>query len=228
MNELIDLLKHKQLVWHGNDEHHDNQGFSASGYEPLDSKLGGGFPKSGVIELLTQPGIGELRLLMPLMANADAQQLLVFINPPGLINSPSLQYANVDESRLLCLYPEQAHQALWAAEQCLQSGCCSDVLLWFDEPLQVHQVKRLQLAAQTGDCRQFLLRQQKADDIALPVDLSLSLASHQQGLEVTINKRKRGWPSAAFVVHLGRFWPWLVTVPEADNVVMFPDVRVVS
>ncbi|MDN3651185.1 translesion DNA synthesis-associated protein ImuA [Thalassotalea ponticola] len=228
MNELIDFLKRKQLVWHANDVHQPKRDILSTGYALLDEKLNGGFPASGVIELLSAIAIGELRLLMPLIADNQSKQCLMLINPPGLINASAWQYAGIDQHRILCVYPQSTQQALWTAEQSLLSGCCSDVLLWCNKAIQVRHIKRLQLAAQEGGSRQFLIRYQKPDDIGLPVDLSLSLEPHPQGVKVAINKRKKGWPVAPFILPLGRRWPWLVSIPESENITMFPNVRDVS
>ncbi|WP_371185247.1 translesion DNA synthesis-associated protein ImuA [Thalassotalea maritima] len=225
MNNIIERLKEKQLLWSAKKEPLLATDLQSTGYVELDRQLGGGFVKSGVIELISPRGIGELRLLMPLWQQAQNEQLLVYINSPGILNAGLLEQAGIDLERILSIHVDEHHQAMWAAEQCLKSGCCSDVLLWHEQAIQIHQLKRLQMAAEEGGCRQLILRTSKQDNIALPVDLSLSLFAHRQGLQVVINKRKRGWPSAPFIVNMAHYWPHLCKPVEQNNIVYFPDLK---
>jgi cell division inhibitor SulA len=224
MHDLIDLLERKHLVWHGRDQKAvaGLAGFSSkSGYASLDEKLEGGLPKSGVVSFNSPFGIGELRLLVPTMLSKE--HLHVFINPPGNLNAEFLHHQGFDLNLIFIIHTKQKNDALWSAEQCLKSGACSTVLLWQNH-VEVHQVKRLQLASETGTCLQFLLRSTQKNSFSLPVTLNAELAPHRLGIETTITKRKGGWPIQAFTIDMSAYWPSL-TQRAPGNLIPFPTVR---
>ncbi|WP_428774019.1 translesion DNA synthesis-associated protein ImuA [Vibrio sp.] len=217
MYELIDRLKQKQWLWQGSDTPTSSNRFP-TGFELLDRKLDGGLPARGVVEIQSQSGIGELRLLLPHIKAHSQQRLAVFIQPPGCLSAEMLHASGLDLEQLLMITPTDSKQALWAAEQCLKSGACANVLLWHPE-LEVHQARRLQVASEQGDCLQFLFKSERANSFSLPVSLSLTLQPHAQGLEVTITKRKGGWSHGRFVIEMSHLWPGL-TLNRPEPVVL--------
>ncbi|RTZ16473.1 translesion DNA synthesis-associated protein ImuA [Vibrio aquaticus] len=220
MYELIENLKQKQWLWSGAQvASHDD--CYPTGYELLDQKLDGGFPKHGVIELQTQYGIGELRLLMPHLTMSHQNRLIVFIQPPGYLCAEQLCNEGLDHNNVLLLYPNTAKEALWAAEQCLRSGACSNVLLWHSD-LEVHQARRLQVASEHGNAVHFIFKHQTPNLFSLPVNLSMTLEPHPFGLEVSITKRKGGWPQGSFVIDMRAHWPNLTVQPASPVVIPFP------
>ncbi len=229
MNKTIDLLQHRNLIWQAS-RNNTSQCTLASGFPELDQQLNGGFPKSSVIELRHDLAIGELRLLTPLLSQLPKNKLLVFIDPPAELCGQMLLSHQLELQQVLVLKPKDASEAAWAAEQCLKSGACAAALLWLRQPLAIHQAKRLQLAAETGDCLQFLFNQQLTSTISLPLPLSLQLDADPNGIQAQIRKRKGGWPSAAFSVAMSNYWPALTsTAPQAtikDNLIHFPQSRV--
>ncbi|USD41991.1 translesion DNA synthesis-associated protein ImuA [Vibrio sp. SCSIO 43135] len=225
MYELIEKLKQKQLVWQGSQTQYHND-YLPTGFELLDQKLEGGFPKCGVVELQSVSGIGELRLLLPHIKHNRSDQLSVFVQPPGYLCAEQLHHAGIDSNKVLLLYPNNAKEALWAAEQCLKSGACSNVCLWIDD-LEVHHVRRLQVASEAGDCLSFLFKTQyqlaQVNNVfSLPVSLSMTLRPNPEGLEITITKRKGGWPQGSFVLNMSQLWPSLTLMPETPVVIPFP------
>jgi len=228
MNRLIDLLQRKNLIWHATDgaqysvstsSAFDSAKIVSSGFTELDQQLLGGFPQHGVVQLDSPTGIGELRLLLPYL---QQQRLLVFINPPASLSAQMLLQQGFDLNQVLLLTPGSSQHSLWAAEQCLKSGICHGVLLWSQQQLEVHQVKRLQLAAEESDSVQFILKTKQQNSISLPVSLRLALEPHAMGITATIMKRKGGWPSMPFNIDMSRHWPALVEQSPADNVIPFP------
>lgn len=221
MHELINLLEHKHLIWHGRDKKtvaNAAASSNKSGYATLDDKLKGGLPKSGVVSLNSTCGIGELRLLIPTMLSK--KHLHVFINPPGELCAEFFHHQGFDLNRIFIINTIQKNDALWSAEQCLKSGACSTVLLWQNH-IEVHQVKRLQLASKTGACLQLLMRSPQRSNFSLPVTLNADLAPHRLGVEATITKQKGGWPVQAFTVDMSAYWP-LLTQRAPDNLIPFP------
>lgn len=222
-------LKNRQLIWQANRQPQCDSQLHHTGFTELDAQLGGGFASSGVVEIRSPVGIGELRLLLPYLSQRQQkeQRLLVLIAPPQSVNSEILVEWGFALHQVLLVSSGDQTSALWAAEQCLKSGCCYAVLLW-QHPLQQYQVKRLQLAAQKGDAIQIVFRPANTDSQFLPVSLSMQLAADPLGLQVTIKKRKGGWPGQAFSVNMRRYFPELCTVHglnDTDNLIPFPQQR---
>lgn len=220
MYELIEHLKKKQWLWQGN-QTPESQDYYATGYSLLDQKLEGGFPKHGVVELQSPQGIGELRLLIPHLQQTSQERLAVFIQPPGYLCAQHLASQGIDCNKALLIYPKSQREALWAAEQCLRSGACSNVLLWATE-IEVHQARRLQVASETGNSLSFLFKSGQKNRFSLPVSLSMTLQPHALGLEVTITKRKGGWPHGSFVLDMRHYWPSLTVQPSQPVILPFP------
>ncbi|PAU38535.1 recombinase RecA [Vibrio coralliilyticus] len=220
MYELIEHLKKKQWLWQGNHTP-ESRDHHPTGFELLDQKLEGGFPIHGVVELQTTPGIGELRLLLPHLKNSSQGRLSVFIQPPGHLSAQSLTAEGLDLNHILLLYPKTDNEALWAAEQCLKSGACSNVLLWHSG-LEVHHARRLQVASETGNCLSFLFKTEQRSLFSLPVSLSMTLLPHSLGIEITITKRKGGWPHASFVLDMSTLWPSLTESRPEPVILPFP------
>ncbi|TDF42429.1 translesion DNA synthesis-associated protein ImuA [Alteromonadaceae bacterium M269] len=237
MNTTLHELESKRLIWKARQT---SEPYNAcmKGFEELDENLNGGLPEQGVIDIHSPLGIGELRLILPYLRerlysqslnNPDDKQTqrhsLVFIAPPMRVNSEMLAEFKLVLSKVLVIHPSSSQEALWAAEQCLKSGCCKAVLLWHKQ-LEIHQVKRLQLAAQKGDAINILFRQTQESELSLPVSLSLSLSPHEQGLKVEITKQKGHWPKPAFSVNMSKHWPELTVKQRPNNVLPFPVARV--
>ncbi|WP_214000918.1 translesion DNA synthesis-associated protein ImuA [Arsukibacterium sp.] len=239
MSALLDQLARRQLVWHGDSQQLAYQAVS-SGYPELDQQLAGGLPLTGLIDMQSEAGIGELRLLLPylLQQQQQSQRLLVFIAPPAELSADMLAGAGLDLSQLLIVTPAPERsaskpagyntkatqrraakkltpkqEALWAAEQCLQSGCCACVLLW-PAAISLAQARRLQLAAEQGAASMVLFRN-LSQTLSLPVNLSLSLQADRHGLQITVLKRKGSWPAAPFLVDMQRRWPALCLADAA-------------
>ncbi|KNH14154.1 translesion DNA synthesis-associated protein ImuA [Vibrio cyclitrophicus] len=207
MHELIKNLQDRQLIWKGLQS--TTLGSTTStGYPQLDKQLDGGFPTHGVIEVESQQGIGELRLLTPYLAQQNSQKLAIFINPPGKIGAEFFSSQRIQLENILVIEPQRDLDALWAAEQCLKSGACHSVLLWGTN-LEIHQTKRLQAASETGKCLQFHFKATSHNQLSLPVSLSMKLSSHAQGLKVEITKRKGSWSYGSFILDMTHNWPLL-------------------
>lgn len=207
MSALLEQLARRQLIWQGNNQQAAYQAVS-SGFAELDQKLAGGFPATGLIDIQTEYAIGELRLLLPYLVQQQSQgRLLVLIAPPAQPCADMFSSAGINLAQLLIINPKNNKEALWAAEQCLQSGCCASVLLW-QLTMTLAQARRLQLAAEQGAASLLLLRRVHAG-LSLPVNLSVKLQPHQEGVQLSVSKRKGGWATAPFVVNMQSRWPQL-------------------
>ncbi len=183
LQQLID----NAMVWRGCQARFADRGWP-SGQAILDQTLAdGGWPRSAVIEVKSQDiGLGELRLLLPLLRQVSQQRSwMTWITPPALPNPHALARAGVALDRLLLIDQVNRDEALWASEQCLRSGHSAVVLLW-QQGIAPSQWRRLQLAAEAGNSSGFVF--QPTGPLARHAALSISLAPAEEGLLLTINR----------------------------------------
>ncbi|WP_243708096.1 translesion DNA synthesis-associated protein ImuA [Luteimonas arsenica] len=153
-----------------------------TGHDALDALLPqGGWPRAALTELLLPAdGVGELSLLLPTLARLTrAGGVVALVAPPYLPYAPAWQAADVD-LRQLEIIQADARGALWAFEQCLRSAACAAVLGW---PLQADgpALRRLQVAADSGDCLGFAFRDAKHAANPSPAALRLEYAAVGEG-----------------------------------------------
>jgi hypothetical protein len=119
-------------------------------------------------------GSGELQLLWPTLARlSQAGERIVLVAPPFIPYPHAWMAAGVRLQNLSVVHA-QGKNALWAAEQCLRSGSCAAVLCWPQNP-DDKALRRLQVAAETGETLGFALREQQAAQNPSPAALRLSL-----------------------------------------------------
>ena len=224
MNSTLEYLKNKQLIWHAT-QAKETTGLDSSGFVELDKQLGGGLPEQGLVDIQSPVGIGELRLLLPYFKQRQERGLLVFIAPPMPLNSEMLAEFGLALENILIIQANNEQERLWSAEQCLKSACCQSVLMWH-KVMQVHHIRRLQLAAEKGGALQIILRPHQSSSIGLPVSLGLKLAAQPLGIEVHITKRKGAWPGKPFTVNMAAHWPQLTLAKTSNNIVHFPHAHV--
>lgn len=190
----LDALLQQRRVWKGAGQ----QAAAArhpTGHAALDALLpGGGWPEAALSEiLLTAPGSSELQLLWPTLARLTrAQERVVLIAPPFIAYAHAWLQAGVD-LRWLTLIDAPEQQAQWAAEQCLRSGSCAAVLCWPGR-IDDRGLRRLQLAAATGQTLGFVCRSMYA--AANPSPAALRLAVDAWPRQVRVLKSRGALPAA--------------------------------
>ena len=200
----LDKLLENPRVWRGHNRAHASAGL-ASGYEALDRHLpGGGWPQCSLTEILVeQYGIGELRLLMPALAQLSTEDTsadflepgwIAWVAPPMQPYPPALQQWGIDLSRVLIVRPKNDKEMLWSAEQALSSGTCSAVLLW-PESLDDQASRRLQLAAEKGNSWAIAFRPATVRNEASAAALRIELQSSAAGTRLSILKSRGGRPA---------------------------------
>jgi cell division inhibitor SulA len=134
----------------------------STGHAPLDALLPqGGWPRRALTELLLPAdGVGELQLLLPTLARMTrAGGTVAVVAPPYIPYAPAWRAAGVELAHLE-IVDASPRDALWAFEQCLRSGACAAVLGW-PQKADAQSLRRLQVAADSGDCLGFAFRDRK-------------------------------------------------------------------
>ena len=153
-----------------------------TGHDALDTLLPQrGWPRGALTELLLPAdGVGELSLLLPALTRLTRTGgTVAVVAPPYLPYAPAWQAAGVDLARLE-MVEASPRDALWAFEQCLRSGACAAVLGW---PAQAdgQALRRLQVAADSGDCLGFALRDRKHAANPSPAALRIEAVGDAHG-----------------------------------------------
>lgn len=190
----LDALLQQRRVWKGGADITAAPA-QPTGHAQLDAVLpGGGWPEAALSELLlAHPGSGELQLLWPTLARLTrARERVVLVAPPFIPFAPAWLQAGVD-LRWLVLVQASEKEALWAAEQCLRSGSCAAVLCW-PQRINDRGLRRLQLAAATGESLGFACRSLREADNPSPAALRLALDAWPR--QVRVLKSRGAMPAA--------------------------------
>jgi protein ImuA len=206
--ELARLLEHP-AIWRGRNAARRVEGLP-TGYAALDAALpGGGWPRTGLIEVLVPRfGIGELYLVMPALAaltTRPAARWCVWVTPPLEPYAPALVAHGATLERMLVVrVPRRgasldslagrsvAPEVLWAFEQTLGSGASDIALAWAAWSPRPRGIRRLHLAAERGKTLGVLFRPVRAADESSAAILRLSLESRAAGARVTLLKSRGG------------------------------------
>lgn len=194
MNPSLQQLLQRPDVWRNRDRRLLTSGVRGytTGFAELDRELqGGGWPRGALTELLlTQPGIGELQLLMPLLADLSRRQLLqVWINPPFIPYASALVQRGIALESLLIVRSEPQH-LLWACEQALRSAACGTVLYWPARQIRYAELRKLQVAAAAQNAVGFLFRDANTAAHTSPAALRLQLNAIDAQLSIHIIKQR--------------------------------------
>lgn len=153
-----------------------------TGIAGLDARLpGGGWPRGALSEILIEhDGLGECSLVLPaLAALTQARRRVALVAPPYIPYAPALAGAGIDLTQVVHIDAD-AGDTHWTAEQCLRAGCCGAVLNWLPRA-DYRQLRRLQLAAETGGAIGFVFRPLSAAAEASPAALRLRITLAADG-----------------------------------------------
>ncbi|WP_454674309.1 translesion DNA synthesis-associated protein ImuA [Achromobacter pestifer] len=162
-----------------------------TGHALLSAELpDGGWPLGSLIELLTpHPGIGEIRLLRPALAQLETRRPIALVQPPHAPHIASWMGWRLDPRQLLWVAPQKPIDTLWATEQILKNGSCGALICWLPH-VRPESLRRLHLAAQASDLLFIAVRPASAAQHATPAPLRLALAPAPGGLSVHLLKRR--------------------------------------
>jgi protein ImuA len=179
----------------------------ASGFAPLDAQLpGGGWPRRTLSELLLpHPGLGEIRLLAPCLAEAQrAGRLVMLFDPPARLSAWALLQLGLDVEQLLVVHTRTrgvpGSDSLWACEQALKSGHVGALVVWLPPRLRAERLRRLQLAAHAHDGVAFVMRETAAAQRPSAAPLRIALRAAGPDLLALRLLKRRGPPLEATIL----------------------------
>jgi len=191
-NRVFKQLMQQGVLWRGSDVALKDHQIEKSDWEEFDSCLGGGLPRASLVEIFSNNYQG-ISLLLPMLARlSQKSNWLTFINPPYLPFAPGLSSSGIDLKKILLIHNTELSQGLWAAEQALKSSVCSVVLMW-PKKLRVVQIRRLQLAAEKGDCIGILFRPMHDLKFSSPSALRIKFLFTPLGFNVEVLKQRASW-----------------------------------
>ena len=166
-----------------------------TGIAALDAALHtGGWPEASLSEILIPAdGVGELQLVLPTLVRlTQRQQRVVVVAPPYRPYAPAWRAAGVDLCWLTIV--DTTHDRIaWTMEQCLRSGSCAAVLGWLRQA-DDRTLRRLQVAADTGQALGFVFRDRAA--LGNPSPAALRLEIDAEHARIKVHKCRGGNPPA--------------------------------
>ena len=187
------LTQMPDTVWRGNQMGSHRAVTTPSGFAALDRELpNGGWPASVLIELLlAQPGIGEVRLLAPVIAAlTQARKTVILMAPPHTPFAAALSELGIDLRYVILIQADKPADRIWAIEQTLKSASFGALLCWLPQCRADH-LRRLQLAAGGCDGLTFVLRPANAQHESSPAPLRMVCRPAPSGqLAVEVIKRR--------------------------------------
>ncbi|WP_185970018.1 hypothetical protein [Tepidimonas alkaliphilus] len=208
-------------VWRASELAASVQSTTPTGWTALDAQLpGGGWPLGAVVEL--QAAVPPWRLLLPALQQACRHGQVALVALPLVPNAAAWAAHGLPLSRLWCVHPCDAREALWCAEQLLT--CPEVALCWLhvEEPPPLAWTQRLQQAAAAARCAGArgdgadwpapLVVLSRPDDSARPDGASaapLRLRVRVEGpATLVVQVRKRRGPPLARALRLHAPWLW--------------------
>ena len=194
---IDELLHGNPNLWRGCDMAGQGCHGRSTGFPQLDDILPGrGWPDRGLVEIISPCwGMGELQLLIPLMRSIVEQgKWILWISPPYLLYAPALVQAGINTEQVLVVKLDTScKDALWSMEKALQTENCGLVLAW-QNYLPGKVLRRLQLAATTGDTLGVLFKHHDSKYSPSPIRLKIKGSSSHKGsfteAEVTVIKAR--------------------------------------
>jgi protein ImuA len=193
----------------------------SSGFPAIDAVLpGGGWPTGCLTELIgREPGIGELRLLVPLLRSlTQARRFVILLAPPLTPYAPALAGFGIDLDYLILVQARHAADRLWAVEQSLKSAGFGALLAWLPQArTRPEHLRRLQCAAQSAGGPVFLFRELPAQFEASAAPLRLLLLP-RPGQQLSVQLLKRRGPLIAQPLTIDLPQPLSIFgLPETDH-----------
>jgi cell division inhibitor SulA/protein ImuA len=186
----LDTVLNHPAIWRGGSCARVATPSVPTGYAELDAVLpGGGWPTAVLTEIYAErPGIGELQIIMPALAQlTQAGRWLALVAPPYIPYAPALAIHGINLARLMVIRASKEDR-LWACGQALCTAGCGAILVWIDD-VPGHALRRLQLAVEGRDAMAMLFR--PGHRIApSPAALKIHVGKKQDQTMVRVLKRR--------------------------------------
>lgn len=226
----VNQLLHSNAVWQASQKSSSSQALS-TGYIELDQQLHyAGWPQAKLTEiLLSQHGIGELRLLTPLLRQLNQQAgYITWVNPPYLPYPAALLNHQLLLEKTLVIKTKTILDSIWAAQQAMASQSCSAVLLWLPDKHLTNEIRKLNLAAKAGHCWGVIFRSLNLQQQTSAAALRITMQVQQQRQQLSIIKQPGGWAGQKVTLNLfperqnwtnitANQWPTFQPHQVADN-----------
>ena len=205
--ESLEQLLERADIWRASADSCSAPRVLSTGFAELDRVCAGGWPLGELTELLAgeRPlhSLQSFRLLVPVLRTLSRAEhdrgRIVLVDPPCIPYAPGLVAAGVEISRLLVLRSTHRVDRLWGMEQALRSRACHAVVAWCG-PVALHRLRRLQLAAEAGNCLAVLLRPERCRRERSPAALRACVRPGQpRGLCMELIKRRGSSPRQLFL-----------------------------
>jgi len=160
------------------------------GSEKLAAELpGGGWPKGALTDLLVQqPGVGEMRLLLPALKEV-AQRRIALLQPPHRFQPEAAAYWGLPETSVTVVRASKTADALWAGEQ-IPRAATFGALLFLQTHVRPEALRRLHLAAQTSESLFFMIRPLAAASDTSPAPLRIAVRPARDSVSLQFVKRR--------------------------------------
>lgn len=178
-------------VWRGRELAQAQERTVPTGHPALDAQLPGrGWPLGSLVEVLQREAQRHVwQLAGPALAQAmRGGDPAVLVHPPYQPFGPGLRDQGIVPEQLLCVRADAASARLWATEQALACADVCAVFAWLPQA-RSEDLRRLHLAAQSGDKLLLVFRGVQARDHSSPARLRLLVQDGEQ-LEVLVLKRR--------------------------------------
>lgn len=200
------ILNQRPDLWRGTSAPAAAPVGEPTGFAALDALLPWhGWPPGALSEIICAQTGGDFALVCPaLVSLSHGPRWLLVVDPPYVPYAPALAATGMDLTRLLVV--ETGDQSAWTSEQGLRFGACSAVLAWCGRR-QTAELRRLQLAAETGGAMAILFRGPDTARDHSPAALRLQVEPSPGGLTVTVLKQRGGRAGATVEIlkeHLSR------------------------
>lgn len=179
-------------IWRANQMALCRMTTATTGFPALDAELpNGGWPRSSLVELLVQQhGIGEMQLLARALAPISQRRKVALIHPPHAPQAMACDPWGVRCESLIWIKTDRSADALWTAEQLLNTGDGVGALILWQSQIRAESLRRLNLAAQAADTYFWVIRPLAARPDPSPAPLRLALLPAHAGIKVEIAKRR--------------------------------------
>jgi protein ImuA len=184
----------------------------STGFPALDAELaGGGWPRSGLIEILSDAHAGvEWLLLAPWLRSSavGAAGSVLCLAPPHDPYAPGLRQIGLATDQTLVVRTSKAADTAWAAEQALQIGACRALVWWVSTSSQragATMLRRIHLGAVTRGAPVFLVGEANARLRCSPAPTRVLIERRGSMLAITVFKRRGPPMSKPIVVALPLF-----------------------